>query len=331
MKTKKLKVKQLPSGSFRIQKMVDGKRYSITFDHEPTEKEVFLTIAKLIEQSDPCPKGSFEYYARKYLDSRSNVVSPNTIRTYEIKLNQLSTQFRSMDINKIDNDTVQKEINNFAADHAPKTVKTLHGYISSVLGAYRPNLRLKTKLPQAIKKDEYTPSSEDIRRIIKETEGTHFHVAFQLGVLSCRRGEICACTIEDLKGNDLWIHRNLSHDGTQWIVKESPKTDASNRIIHLPESLANEIREQGFIFDGHPNALNKAIHRIQKRLGIPEFKFHLLRSYFASYAHSIGISEADILSMGGWSTPHVMRSVYRKSMDESLRKSAELLNNSIIE
>lgn len=152
-----------------------------------------------------------------------------------------------------------------------------------------------------------------------------------LGVFGCRRGEICSLTIDDLNGNELRIHRCMVlNKDNKWEVKENPKTDASNRTIILPDNLVDEINRKGYIYKYHPNALNKAIHRYQKSLGIPQFKFHALRSYFASYAHSIGIPESDILSLGGWASPSVMKSVYRKSMIESQKKSMELFSNKII-
>ena len=92
----------------------------------------------------------------------------------------------------------------------------------------------------------------------------------------------------------------------------------------------NEIKEKGYIFKGHPNALNKAIHRTQASLGIQEFKFHALRSYFASYAHTLGIPDKDIMTMGGWKTDEVMKRVYRKAMAESTQKSMKKLSSKIL-
>lgn len=315
-----MKVEKLPSGNYRATKMYKGKRYRVTFDHKPTDKEVTLSLAEKMNETDMGMKGTFENAAKNYIQNRENVVSPATIRTYNIKINQLSDKFKSLNLYNIQNSDVQAEINSFALDHQPKTVKTLYGFISSVLSEYRPNLRLRIKLPQTIRKEEYEPSNEDIKRILDCAKGTPYSVAFQLGVLSMRRGEICAASIDDLTGNELRIHRTMVYN-EGWIAKETPKTDESNRVLPLPEPLADEIREQGFIYNGHPNALNKAIHRFQDKLGIPHFKFHTLRSYFASYAHSIGIPEADILKIGGWSTPSIMRSVYRKSLDESKTNS----------
>ena len=114
-----------------------------------------------------------------------------------------------------------------------------------------------------------------------------------------------------------------------FVLKNVPKTDASNRIIPLPKSLADQIRKQGYIYNNHPNALNKAIHRYQKQLGIPEFKFHALRSYFASYAHSLGIPEADIMALGGWETDAIMKKVYRKSMETSKQKSMAKISKNL--
>ena len=35
-----MKVQKLPSGSYRVQKTINGKRRSFTFDHKPTQKEI---------------------------------------------------------------------------------------------------------------------------------------------------------------------------------------------------------------------------------------------------------------------------------------------------
>ena len=307
---------------YRVRKMYKGKTYTVDFNHEPTDKEVTIALAQKLAEGSTIKSGSFEEYANLYMTNRDNVTSPNTLRTYNTKLNQLSDKFKSKNIQNITGDDVQAEINLLAKTYEPKTVATTHGFISSVLREYRPYLRLNTKLPQAIKKEKYTPSNEDIKRILNEVEGTRYEIPFTLGVWGCRVGEICSLTIEDLKGNDLYIHRNLALDtGNSWVLKENPKTDESNRILPLSEDLAEKIREQGYIYDGHPNALNKAIHRIQKRLDIQPFPFHALRHYFASYAHSIGIPDADIMSIGGWKTDHVMKRVYRETIEESKRKS----------
>ena len=323
-----MKVEKLPSGSYRVRKMYKGKTYTIMFDHEPDQKEIAIALAERM-QDDCSVKGTFEKYAMDYISNREGVISPATTRTYNIKLKQMSAKFKKLQIHEITNEDVQREISAFAIDHAPKTTKTLYGFISSVMASYRPHMALRVKLPQAIIKEEYEPSDKDVKRILEYVKGTEYSIPFQLAVLGCRRGEICALDIDDLIGNELRIHRSKVYLDGEWIVKETPKTDASNRILYLPDALAAEITEKGYIFKGYPAALYKAIQATQKKLGIPRFKFHALRSYFASYAHAMGIPDADIQAIGGWATDSVMKRIYRKSMESSKQRSMSIIGKNI--
>ena len=324
-----MKIEKLPSGSYRARKMYKGKRYTIVFDHKPTDKEVTIAFAEKM-QDEAISNGSFHKCALEYIENRRNVISPATVRTYNTKIKQLSDTFKSLNIQKITREDVQKEINLFSETHEPKTVQSLHGFISSVMAAYRPSLALRTKLPSRIVKEKYEPSNDDIRRILDAAKGTRYSIPFQLGVFGCRRAEICALDMSDLKGNELRIHRSKVYLDGQWITKETPKTDESNRIIYLPDSLVQEIIDNGCIYDGYPAALYKAIKSYQKKLGIQSFRFHDLRSYFASYAHSLGIPDADIMALGGWKTDAIMKKVYRKSIEESKKRSMSKISSSIL-
>lgn len=309
--------------------MYKGVRYRITFDHKPTEKELTIAFAEKM-QDNTGERGSFEKYANEYIENRRNVTSPSTVRTYKTKIKQLSDSFKAKNLYDITGEDVQKEINTFSLDHEPKTVASLHGFVASVMGVYRPNFVLRTKLPQKIIKDRYLPSEEDIKAILETTKGTEDSIAFQLGILSLRRSEICALTMDDLQGNELHIHRTLVYnEHNKWVVKDTPKTDASNRKIYLPDSLVEEIKEQGYFFKYSPKKLNLHLQNYQKVLNIPKFRFHDLRHYFASYAHSMGIPDADIMAIGGWQTDNVMKRVYRKSLEDSKKKSMEKLNNAM--
>jgi integrase len=194
---------------------------------------------------------------------------------------------------------------------------------------YRPQFTLKTTLPRLERVKGYQPTTEDIKGVITAVKGTEYSVPFQLGVLGLRRGEICALTLDDLDGCNLSINKTLVYN-KGWMIKPTTKTDESNRVIVIPERLAQEIRDNGVIYDGDPKRLNKHLHRVQQKLGIEQFKFHDLRHYFASYASTLGIPEADIMAMGGWKSDHVFKSIYRDSMQESRKKSMQTIGNSIL-
>ena len=321
-----MKVEKLPSGSYRVRKMFERKTYTTTFDHKPTEKEIIDWMYELTVTAN-VPDGTMRHYINSYIDSKRNILSPSSIATYERFLNVISKDFLNKQLKHLTQVDVQEEINNYAKDHAPKSVKSLHGFIASVIGLFRPEMVLRTTLPQKVEKDRYLPTEDDIKAILEYTQGTEDHVAIQLGILSLRRAEICALEMSDLKGNELHIHASMVwHKG--WIKKESPKTDAGNRIIYLPDDLVKEINEQGYFFKYSPNKLLEHLNKYQKELNIPQFRFHDLRHYFASYASTI-MPEADAMALGGWKSDHIFKQIYRESMKEKRKESAQKLNRAL--
>lgn len=317
------------NGSYRVQPTINGKRYSLTFDHDPTQKEIKLALAEVVQKDDYDKKDTFELYAKQYINNRSAVFSPSTIRTYNKWLNVMSDHFKKLKLRDIKQSDVQKEINDYAKKHAPKTVRSYHGFISTVLKENRPSMTLHTTLPQKEIKERYLPSESDIKRILKLAKGTDYSIPFQLGILSCRRSEICALTLDDLDGNYITISKNLVYN-KGWEVKQTPKTDASYRIITIPDSLRDEILEKGYIFNHIPQRLNRALGDFQKKLKIPHFRFHDLRVYFASYVTSLGVSEADAMALGGWKSDFTFKNIYRKSMQENRKNTAIMVATKII-
>lgn len=314
-------IEKLPSGSYRARAMYKGQMYRITFDHKPTQKEITITLSEQMQEERTAKNGTFEKCALDYIRDRSNVLSPSSDRTYNTRLNQLSDGFKKSNLYDISTTDVQREINRFAKTHAPKTTRDLHGFISAVLGAYRPNFKLNTTLPQKKREKRYRPIEDDVKRILEAAEGTEDSIGFQLGVLSLRCSEICALTMDDLDGNKLYVHRNLVYN-KGWKVKETPKTDAGNRTVYLPDKLAEEIREKGYFFKYTPNKLNLHLQKYQDKLKISRFRFHDLRHYFATYASRI-MPEADAMALGGWKSDYVFKEIYREAAEDKQQESAE--------
>ena len=221
----------------------------------------------------------------------------------------------NMNINDISQMDVQRAVNEYARTHSAKSVKNFHGLISAVMKMYRPNFTLRTTLPKGKPKELVIPSHDDIIRILKATEGTDLHVPIQLGCLGLRKGEILALKLSDLDGDIIKIDKTMvvGPNGA-YRVKNLPKSVASVRKVVLPDALADEIRKQGYIFNGYPGKLLRGLHRVQDDLGIPRSRFHDLRHYFVSYAHSLGWSDADIIAITGHKTDEIAKRVYRHAM-----------------
>ena len=321
-----MKIEQLSKNSYRVRKQFKGEKVTLYFDHKPSDKEV---IDALSSYDTSASKGTFEACARSYLASKSNVLSPSTLKGYTHVFNAIPDDFKNIPVSRIEQTDVQTVINNYAADHKPKTVRNLHGFISAVLRQYRPNLTLYTTLPQKTENERYTPSEDDIKRILEAVKGKPFyHIPFSLGVMGMRRSEICALTLDDIEGNTLTINKALVKNiNNQWVLKTT-KTTAGTRKIYIPDSLVKEIQDQGEIYNGYPNSLLWGLNNYQDKLGIPRFRFHDLRHFFASYAHSQGISDADIMASGGWKSDFTMKSIYRHQMKAT--EAQKKIYNSII-
>ena len=304
---------------WRVKQMHNGITYRVSLDYKPTNKEAQLIIAEKISADDPSGdrRDTFAKSAEKYLQIKSNVLSPSTIRGYNTIIRSISDRFMNTKTCDITQELIQKEINDYSASHSPKSTRNLHGFISAVLTVYKPSLRISTTLPQKRKYEAYTPSEDDIKRILNDVSGTKYEIPFRLGCYGMRRGEICAITAADLNENLLHIDKSkvLTDDGS-WIIKPYPKTTESERTIYIDDELADLIRKQGYAYKEHPERLSKALKRIQKRLKMPEFRFHDLRAYYASMAHAMGVPDAYIMANGGWSSTNILNRVYKRTFTE---------------
>lgn len=316
-----MKIEKLPSGSYRVRTQIDGKRYTATFKHKPSAQEIREAFENKTNRVNG--KLTFKGAALSYIEARSNTLSPSTIREYKGTLERLNEAFTALTIDDITTIDVQKEINRLAKDKAPKTVRNYHGFVASVLAEFRPNLILRTNLPQKQNKAVYVPNTQEIKALLEYAYNTPYEVALYLGCASLRRGEICALTPKDIQGNIIHVNKALVMDEHRnWVIKP-PKTPESVRDIYVPNEVIDAINRVG-LYQGHPNSITDWMESAQKKLNMNHFSFHKLRHYFASRAHEAGISDADIMRAGGWKTDYVMKNVYRHSLaqDNSVATSA---------
>lgn len=314
---------------YRVRKMYKGKTYTLLFDEKPTQKEVLLKLSEMMENLSDHDSLSFQKAAENYIESKTSVLSPATVRGYSNIIKKLSPDFLKTNIYNINIETVQKEINEVARTKSAKTVRNYNALISSVIGFYRKGVQFNVTLPQKVRNEPYIPTDEDVKRILEELKGTDYEIAFRLACYGLRRSEICALTIEDLDGNILTINKALvPNEKREWVLKTT-KTAESTRQIYIDDDLANLIRSKGVIYDSHPGTLTDYMARLEKRLGIPHFSLHKLRHYYASTAHTLGIPDAYIMKAGGWKTDNVMKSIYRHAQKGKDMEAMEIVSKHI--
>lgn len=320
-------IEKLPSGSYRIKKMENGKYYSVTVKHQPTEKEAILLLADVIRKQPARNDMTFDDACVAFIESKSNVLSPSTKREYLANRHKVTADFSRKYLHQITSLDVQRQVNMWSVDRAPKTVKNYANFVLAVLKSVDVEVK-SPKLPQNEKKETYVPSVADIKAVQEQLNGTMYEIPFFLLCLGLRRSELCALTIDDLSGCILTINKALVLDeNKQWVIKATKTTDSARTLI-LPQDIADKIREKGYIYKGHPANLYDNLRRAQDKAGVPHFKLHALRHFFCSYMHDLGYSDKQIQEMGGWSdASQVMRNIYKHAMnmdDAKAQMSADI-------
>ena len=311
--------------SYRIEQIVDGKRYSVTIDHKPKKAEAQSLIeAQIRKNVKSVGNMKLTDACRSYNDAKNNIVSPATIMGYESIIRNIPNKYANTYIRAFTSAMVQELSNEWSKTTAPKTVKNRVGYIYTVLKFHDIEIKQPTT-PQNIKEPPYIPTSEEIEKVLTYLKDTRYWVGVMLGVFGLRRSEILALTMDDLNGNILTVNKASVPSGTKSdsFVTKSTKTAASIRSVVLPDNVVERINEQGFIYKGEPGGLYKALKRAQRDLGIPYFTFHKLRHFFASFAHQNGYTDKQIQEMGGWTDgSRIMKLVYMHALDMENAKTS---------
>lgn len=334
------KIERLPSGLYRtrvyIGRTADGKIKTKSLTHKDKRKLATMAAAYADLHREVKDPESFQHCADVYIGARGAILSPSTIRGYKYTLKALKREYGQF-CAKNAYEMTARDLQDIVDDMArkskkPKTISNRVGLINSVL-VYAGAQRLTVQLPQRVKPTYSIPDEQMAARILSDVSGKTLEVPVMLGMLGLRRSEICALELSDLDGSTLHIHSAMVYASGNEKVKKAPKTTASDRYVQIPDDLADKIRKQGYITKMNPNSLTKAWERLIKKGKYPPIRFHDLRHFFVSYTHTVlGLSDAQIMKMGGWATSAVMRSVYLQSMeDEKASQSVSTFMSTLVE
>ena len=270
----------------------------------------------------------------KYIDLKGNILSPSTVRSY-LCLRKHSLQML-MDIPLYDltNEKVQAAVNIEAVSHAPKTVRNAHGLLSTVLGVYRPDFTLHTTLPKKQKRETYIPTTDDVSRLLKITDGTDMYIPILLAAtLSLRRSEVCALTWKDINfpANTLTVrHAKVHNADNQYVIKD-PKTYNSYRSLSMPPILAAKLqslpRNNEYVISLSPAAVSCRFEDIIVKNGFKKFTFHSLRHYNASVMLALNLPDKYAMERGGWATAKTMKNIYQHTFASEKQKYDKILSD----
>ncbi len=327
----KKKKNQLPSGNIRLQVYdytdEDGKKHYKSFT-APTKQEAQRMIAEWrVNKTVERPMRITLYDAvGRYITAKEGVLSPSTIRSYQGIQSYRMKEIGRLYLDELCSSNVQVWISDLSSDLSPKTVRNIYGLFSATIDMFAPDLKLKVTLPEKKRPDLYCPSDEDVKRLLKEVEGSDLEIAILLAAFGpMRRGEICALESTDIKGNKVSVTKSMVLGPNQTYCIKQPKTYGSYRTIEYPDFVIRKLKKNGRIIECTPNAITRRFEKAVKDAGLPHFRFHDLRHYAASIMHAIGVPDQYILQRGGWSSDNIMKSVYRNAIDiETVRQTKKI-------
>lgn len=322
--------KKLPSGSWRIQLMVNGKRYSIT-DKDPKQcKQRAKEIYAGIEYEDKIPITT-KIAFKKYIDLKEAVLSPSTILAYRRYSDNYLQAIMQIKICDLTQEQIQKAVNiDYKNGKSPKTIRNAHGLLSAVLKEYRPKFVLRTRLPQKKKYEVRIPTENEMQKIWATAQGTKYELPILLASwLGLRMSEIRGLKFEDIVDSKIHIQRAIVRKSGGSIEKNT-KSISGDRWITCPSTILNLIYSQkgkdGYICNYSDNAIYKNFISICKLAEIKPCRFHDLRHFAASEAHSLGIPDKYAMQRMGHKTDNMLKTVYQHTMKDKEEIFANIID-----
>lgn len=272
----------------------------------------------------------------EYISLKENILSPATIEGYRKERRNGLADLCGLYLSEINSQVIQAHINRIALTKSPKSVRNTHGLLVSVLNVYMPELIIRTTLPKAQKRIKQLP---DVREVLQAVVGSDIELPCLLAIwCSLRMSEIRGAKRSDIVNGILTIRDTVVTVNGEHIEKHSTKTIDSTRQIMLPQRIQGLIsalpnnQDKLTLLSGQ--AIYKRFSRLLERQGIPHMTFHDLRHMNASVMLALGIPDKYAMERGGWSSDHIMKSVYQHTFSEERRKADEKIDsyfNSVLE
>lgn len=326
---------ELPSGKWRCQMMIGGRRIDVIEDDPAVAHAKALALKAGLMEEDKSPREMTVGEAiDRYIESKDAVLSPSTIRGYR-KLRENALQpLMGIRLPELTQEAVQKAINAMAREKSSKYVRNAHGLLSAALSVYRPNMVLRTTLPQREKYEAVIPSEQDIDNIMAVIRGTRIELPVLLAIwMGLRASEIRGITWGSIEGDILHIKQAIVQ-GEEGPTIKGTKTYSGNRRIRIPEYILQLIEAQphtdDYVVHMSGQAMYNAFSRMCEKAGLPHYRFHDLRHGNASIMLALGIPDKYAMERMGHATNNMLKTVYQHTMNEKRREVDDIVDNYFI-
>lgn len=327
--------KQLPSGAWRVRVYDKELKKQVSFTSQ-LEGKAGKAEAELMAREYVLGKRQKQEKGRtvgecidEYIALKENILSPPTISGYRKERRNSLAELCEIPLSELTANKIQAYINKLSLYKSAKTIRNAHGLLVSVLHIYAPNMRISTTLPKVQKKIKQLPTVQEVMRVVV---GSEIELPCLLAMwCSLRMSEVRGVRKSDIKDGVLTIQNTIVTADGENIEKQQTKTIESTRQIKLPErilQLINELpKEQIYITLLSGQAIYKRFSRLLEANGVQHMTFHDLRHMNASVMLALNIPDKYAMERGGWSSPHVMKSVYQHTFSAERKAADEKIDN----
>lgn len=320
--------KQLPSGNWRCRvylgKDSNGKPIyqSITRN---TEKKCVKAALEISEKHKAISRDLTEMTLGEaidaYIASKSNVLSPSTIRGYDqIRRCHFQPEM-SVKLCRLNEKVLQTAVNRESEQSSPKTVKNAWSLISATLRANKCEVPDDLTFPKPKKYIGHTFEEQDMIKLIGGLQGTNVEIPVLLALwLGLRLSELVGLSWNSYNSDQrtITIDTAIVRDKNNNLVRKATKTYDSTRVLPVPEYIAtildNAPKDSERIVTMHPNSIIRRFKSICKKNGIPEIRLHDLRHTNASVMCLLNIGDKYAMSRGGWNNVQTMKKIYQHTL-----------------
>ena len=333
--------KRLPSGNWRIQFQIDGKRYSVTDESKTVCKEKadkrYREILAGIEEEKKAPF-TVGKAIDQYIDSKQKTLSPSTILGYKRIRKNLFQSLMDIPLDDLTQEDVQYAVkSDFSRGVKSKTTRNAHGLLSAVLKVYRPRMNLITTLPQKDPKEIMIFTEEEMKKVWDGAKDTKYEIPILLAsMLGLRLSEIKGLRFSDISGDRIHIQRAIV-TGEEGETLKKTKTVSGDRWIKAPEMLLTKINilphenQENYICPLSGAAIYKGFQRICEKVGVKPCRFHDLRHFAASELHSMGVPDKYAMARMGHKTDYMLKNVYQHIMRDKEDGFSDMINGKMEE
>lgn len=342
--------KKLPSGAYRTlaTKTIHGKKVRKSFTVHPDQtggdgrrakdqSELLARNWRLSRDSSSIHGLIVKDAIESYIEDRSKVLSPSTIRGYKLILESFEPIW-DIYITDLETSQIQRIINDWSIDHKTKTIRNRVALLLSALDYHGIDKKFKVRYPVNNSKKVTSPDIEDVQIFLRNAKGVMIPIIHLTAFGSLRRGEVAGLREMDISRDMCTVTVNgdmvLTPDH-KWIYKPFPKTQGSIRTVQLPRFVIDGIPQKSdpndFVFDLTPAAMTDRFKRLADKLGL-SFTLHSLRHFAASFRTDLGIPRKYVEEVGGWDKDSViLQRTYDNTMDSSRKKYTQIANRFIEE